>query len=31
MEKDIKNIKDQVSLIWLTLVIYIAYVEFFKG
>ena len=31
MEKDIKNIKDQVGLIWLTMVLYIVYVEFFKG
>jgi len=31
MEKDIKNIKDQVGLIWLTMVAYIIYLEFFKG
>lgn len=31
MEKDIKNIKDQVGLIWLTMVVYIIYLEFFKG
>ena len=31
MEKDIKNIKDQVVLIWLTMVGYIIYLEFFKG
>ena len=31
MEKDIKNIKDQVGLIWLTIVGYIKYLEFFKG
>jgi hypothetical protein len=31
MEKDIKNIKDQVGLIWLTMVSYIIYLEFFKG
>ena len=31
MEKDIKNIKDQLGLIWLTMVFYIVYVEFFKG
>jgi hypothetical protein len=29
MEKDIKNIKDQVGLIWLTMVGYIIYLEFF--
>ena len=28
MEKDIKNIKDQVGLIWLTMVGYIIYLEF---
>jgi len=26
-----KNIKDQVGLIWLTMVGYIIYLEFFKG
>ena len=31
MEKDVKTIKDQVGLIWLTMVGYIIYVEFFKG
>ena len=31
MEKDIKNIKDQVGLIWLTIVGCIIYLEFFKG
>jgi len=31
MEKDIKNIKDQIVLIWLTMVGYIIYLEFFKG
>ena len=31
MEKDIKNIKDQVGLIWLTMAGYIIYLEFFKG
>jgi len=31
MEKDIKNIKDQIALIWLTMVGYIIYLEFFKG
>jgi len=31
MEKDIKNIKDQVGLIWITIVGYITYLEFFKG
>ena len=31
MEKDIKNIKDQVGLKWLTMVGYIIYLEFFKG
>ena len=31
MEKDIKNIKDQVGLIWLIMVGYIIYLEFFKG
>ena len=31
MEKDIKNIKDKVSIIWLTMVVYIIYLEFFKG
>jgi len=31
MEKDIKNVKDQVGLIWLTMVGYIIYLEFFKG
>ena len=31
MEKDIKNIKDMVGVIWLTIVGYIIYVEFFNG
>ena len=31
MERDIKNIKDQVGLIWLTIIGYIIYLEFFKG
>ena len=31
MGKDIKNIKDQVGLIWLTILGYIIYLEFFKG
>ncbi len=31
MEKDIKNIKDMVGVIWLTMVGYIIYLEFFKG
>ena len=31
MEKDIKNTKDQVGLIWLTMLGYIIYLEFFKG
>ncbi len=31
MEENIKNIKDMVGLIWLTMVGYIIYLEFFKG
>ena len=31
MEKDIKNIKDQLGLICLTMVGCIIYLEFFKG
>ena len=32
MGKDIKNIKDQLGLIWLTMAgYYIVYVDFFKG
>ena len=31
MEKDIKNIKDMVGVVWLTMVGYIIYLEFFKG
>jgi hypothetical protein len=31
MEENIKNIKDMVGVIWLTMVGYIIYLEFFKG
>jgi len=31
MEKDIEKIKDQIGLIWLTMICYIIYLEFFKG
>jgi hypothetical protein len=31
MKENIRNIKDQVGLIWLTMVGYIIYLEFFKG
>ena len=31
MEEYIKNIKDMVGVIWLTIVGYIIYLEFFKG
>ena len=31
MEKNINNIKDMVGVIWLTMVAYIIYLEFFKG
>jgi hypothetical protein len=31
MEENIKNIKDMVGVIWLTMVGCIIYLEFFKG
>jgi len=31
MEENIKNIKDMVGVIWLIMVGYIIYLEFFKG
>ncbi len=31
MEENIKNIKDMVGVVWLTMVGYIIYLEFFKG
>ena len=31
MEENIKNIKDMVGVIWLTMVGYIIYLELFKG
>ena len=30
-EKKLKGIRDNIGMIWLTLVVYIVYIEFFKG
>ena len=30
-EKQLKGIRDNIGMIWLTLVVYIVYIEFIKG